>query len=417
MVKPGYKQTEIGVIPEDWVIVSLGEIASVKTGPFGSALHAEDYVQSGTPIITVEHLGESCISRQNLPLISDEDKRRLSAYELQTGDIVFSRVGSVDRNAYVTEAENGWFFSGRLLRIRVSDTRCIPKYLSFYFKDTRIKSKVREIAVGQTMPSLNTKLLLGFSVCLPQLLNQQRIAEALSDMDGLIASLEKLIAKKKAIKQGAMQDLLTGMRRLPGFSGEWKKLFLSEIGHFVKGTGISRAEANSGKLPAVRYGELYTKHDNYVKEYHSHVSFDVAQSAVPVTYGAILFAASGETKEDIGKCAAIIDDHIVYAGGDILIFMPDKPMHPVFFGTLLNTPEVCKQKAQWGQGDAIVHIHSDSLSRIRVAMPDYEEQVAIADILLSSDREIDLLEAKAAKARQIKHGMMQQLLTGKIRLR
>jgi len=416
MVKPGYKQTEIGIIPEDWEVISLGEIASVKTGPFGSALHAEDYVQSGTPIITVEHLGESCISRQNLPLVSDEDKKRLSAYTLHTGDIVFSRVGSVDRNAYVTEAEDGWLFSGRLLRIRVSDTRCISKYLSFFFKDTRIKSKVREIAVGQTMASLNTKLLSSFSVCLPQLSDQQRIAEALSDMDELIASLEKLIAKKKAVKQGAMQELLTGKRRLPGFSGEWKILFLSEIGHFKKGTGINRADANSGKLPAVRYGELYTKHGNYVKEYYSHISFDVAQTAVPVTYGAILFAASGETKEEIGKCAAIIDDHIVYAGGDILIFVPDKPIHPVFFGTLLNTPEVCKQKAQWGQGDAIVHIHADSLSKIRVTIPDYEEQTAIAEALLSTDREIDLLETEVTKARQIKQGMMQQLLTGKIRL-
>ena len=115
MVKPGYKKTEIGVIPEDWEVVSLGKIASVKTGPFGSALHAEDYVQSGTPIITVELLGQTCISRQNLPLVSDEDKKRLSAYTLQTGDIVFSRVGSVDRNAYITEAEDGWLFSGRLL--------------------------------------------------------------------------------------------------------------------------------------------------------------------------------------------------------------------------------------------------------------------------------------------------------------
>ena len=129
-----------------------------------------------------------------------------------------------------------------------------------------------------------------------------------------------------------------------------------------------------------------------------------------------MFAASGETKEEIGKCAAIIDDHIVYAGGDILIFLPDKPIHPVFFGTLLNTPEVCKQKAQKGQGDAIVHIHADSLSKIRVTIPDCEEQTAIAEVLLSADRQIDLLETEVTKARQIKQGMMQQLLTGKIRL-
>ena len=266
-----------------------------------------------------------------------------------------------------------------------------------------------------SVDSVRRDMIAKMPILVPPILQQDCIAEALSDVDELIASLEKLIEKKKAIKQGAMQELLTGKRRLPGFSGEWKSVCLLEIGHFIKGFGISRADANSGKLPAVRYGELYTKHTDYVKSYYSHISLDVAATATPVTYGAILFAASGETKEEIGKCAAIIEDLTVYAGGDILIFVPDKPIHPVFLGTLLNTPEVCKQKAQRGQGDAIVHIHADSLSQIKVQIPNFDEQSAIADMLLSMDREIDLLEMKLAKARQVKQGMMQQLLSGKTR--
>ena len=98
MVKKGYKQTEVGAIPEKWIVSTIGSIADVKTGPFGSALHAEEYVQDGTPIITVEHLGETGLTRQNLPKVSEEDRHRLSAYSMQEGDIVFSRVGSVDRN-------------------------------------------------------------------------------------------------------------------------------------------------------------------------------------------------------------------------------------------------------------------------------------------------------------------------------
>lgn len=118
MVKPGYKQTEIGTIPEDWSVTTIGLIADVKTGPFGSALHADDYVEDGTPIITVEHLGKTGLTRQNLPMVSDQDKRRLLSYTMREGDIVFSRVGSVDRNAYVTGEEDGWLFSGRILRLR-----------------------------------------------------------------------------------------------------------------------------------------------------------------------------------------------------------------------------------------------------------------------------------------------------------
>ena len=118
----------------DWQIEKLEDVADVKTGPFGSALHADDYVLTGTPIITVEHLGEQMITRQNLPLVSAQDKQRLSAYLLEEGDIVFSRVGSVDRNAYVTKNEEGWLFSGRLLRIRSKSVKLHSRFLVYYFK-------------------------------------------------------------------------------------------------------------------------------------------------------------------------------------------------------------------------------------------------------------------------------------------
>ncbi len=134
MVKKGYKQTEVGLIPEKWTVSTIGAIADVKTGPFGSALHAEDYVQDGTPIITVEHLGETGLTHQNLPKVSEKDRHRLFAYSMQEGDIVFSRVGSVDRNAYVTASENGWLFSGRILRLRAKNEKLSTQYLGYYFK-------------------------------------------------------------------------------------------------------------------------------------------------------------------------------------------------------------------------------------------------------------------------------------------
>lgn len=416
MVKKGYKQTEVGLIPGKWTVSTIGAIADVKTGPFGSALHAEDYVQDGTPIITVEHLGETGLTHQNLPKVSEKDRHRLFAYSMQEGDIVFSRVGSVDRNAYVTAIENGWLFSGRILRLRAKNEKLSTQYLGYYFKSEDTKERIRNVAVGQTMPSLNTKLMNAFKVVLPTIEEQKDIAALLSNMDTLISALEKQISKKKAIKQGAMQELLTGKRRLPGFSGEWSKCKLGSLGVLLKGTGISRNDSNSGNLPAVRYGELYTKHRNYVNSYFSHISKEVASNAQRVYRGDILFAASGETKEDIGKCSAIIYETAAYAGGDILIFRPTAQLDPVFMGTLLNMADARKQRAEQGQGDAVVHIHADALSSISIMIPNTEEQQAIAEILIGMDKEIELLERKLEKYRQVKQGMMQQLLTGKIRL-
>lgn len=417
-MKPGYKQTEIGVIPEDWEMISLGEIASVKTGPFGSALHAEDYVQSGTPIITVEHLGESCISRQNLPLVSDEDKKRLSAYALHTGDIVFSRVGSVDRNAYVTEAEDGWLFSGRLLRIRVSDTRCISKYLSFFFKDTRIKSKVREIAVGQTMPSLNTKLLSSFSVCLPQLSDQRRISEALSDMDELIFSLEKLIEKKKAIKQGAMQELLTGKRRLPGFSGEWKTSPLITLcDSITDGSHESPLETDCGYyMPSVK--DMTDCGFNYSAcKQISKLDYEklVRNGCQPVV-GDVLIAKDGS----ILKHAFVYEQSVpTVILSSIAIIRPNKAIIDSQY-----LAQYFRQKSfvenvilNYKSGTGVPRIVLNNFKIIEIFHPiSVKEQIAISETLGYIDVDIEMQEKKVEKARQIKQGMLQQLLTGKIRL-
>ena len=163
----------------------LSDIAEVRTGPFGSQLHNEDYVSTGTPIVTVEHLGNRRFSKQNLPLVSDDDKKRLSKYLLQEGDIVFSRVGSVDRCSYVTSAENDWLFSGRCLRVRCGNN-CHPLFLYYYFCKESVKQYIKSIAVGATMPSINTKLMAEIPILLPKLEEQRCIADILSSFDAKI---------------------------------------------------------------------------------------------------------------------------------------------------------------------------------------------------------------------------------------
>lgn len=163
----------------------LREIADIQTGPFGSQLHKEDYVDIGTPIVTVEHLGNRVFTEQNLPKVSDVDKVRLSKYILEEGDMVFSRVGSVDRCSYVDATHEGWIFSGRCLRVRPNH-EIDPLYLYYYFCLEEIKQFVRNIAVGATMPSINTKLLGEVEVKYPSVIEQQKIVALLSALDDRI---------------------------------------------------------------------------------------------------------------------------------------------------------------------------------------------------------------------------------------
>ena len=166
--------------------VILGDIAISQTGPFGSQLHEEDYVSEGTPIVTVEHLGDINFTHQNLPFVSEADTKRLSKYILIEGDIVFSRVGSIDRNVYVDKNHEGWMFSGRCIRVRADKNKVNTRYLSYYFKQNSFKKMMMNLAVGATMPSLNTKIMNSIELDLLPRENQDKIANILSAIDDKI---------------------------------------------------------------------------------------------------------------------------------------------------------------------------------------------------------------------------------------
>ncbi len=186
-----WRETIYGRFAPDFVEDCLANLCDpingIQTGPFGSQLHKKDYVSVGTPIITVEHLGDNRILYEDAPHVSDHDRDRLSKYILHDGDIVFSRVGSVDRRALVKESESGWLFSGRCLRIRSDPKKIDSGYLSYFFGLPSFKEHIRAIAVGAPMPSLNTQILSDIVVPHPRDLNEQRtIAHILGTLDDKI---------------------------------------------------------------------------------------------------------------------------------------------------------------------------------------------------------------------------------------
>lgn len=194
---------------------------------------------------------------------------------------------------------------------------------------------------------------------------------------------------------------------------DWEVKALGELGKFSKGSGVRKDEALSGDIPCVRYGELYTRHSDYIKQFYSFISKDISETAKKLKLGDILFAGSGETKEEIGKSVAFIDEFVAYAGGDIVILSPTN-VEPLYLGYLLNAPLIQKQKASKGQGDAVVHISATQLSNIKIPLPPtLAEQTAIATALSDADALIRSLEKLIAKKRNIKQGAMQRLLEPK----
>ena len=252
----------------EWKEYKLGEIADVQTGPFGSQLHMSDYQNEGTPIITVEHLGDNRIIHNNLPLVGEEDKNRLKKYVLAEGDIVFSRVGSVDRRAYVSANEDGWMFSGRCLRVRPTQ-KVDAKFLSYYFGLEDFKETIRRIAVGATMPSINTTILSNVVVPLPPIDTQRRISAILSSLDDKIdllhrenATLEQMaetlfrqwfvVKAKEEWKEGKLGDYVDET-----IGGEWGKEnpegdFTKSV-QCIRGTDIADLSVGLATKTPIRY--------------------------------------------------------------------------------------------------------------------------------------------------------------------
>lgn len=204
-MKFDFIKTIYGNIASSFMQESLSELCieknGVQTGPFGSQLHQKDYVEIGIPIITVEHLGDNRILHSDTPYVSEEDHNRLSKFKLNKGDIVFSRVGSVDRRAIVRDEESGWLFSGRCLRVRPNTEKIDAEYLSYFFGLESFKNYVRSIAVGATMPSINTKILSSLPIFYPNINNQRKIAYILTTLDDKIELNKKINQTLESIAQ------------------------------------------------------------------------------------------------------------------------------------------------------------------------------------------------------------------------
>src|SRR5690554_3780815 len=198
---------------------------------------------------------------------------------------------------------------------------------------------------------------------------------------------------------------------------DWEVKRMKEIGRFYKGKGIPKKDLEEEGLNAIRYGEIYTVHHYFIKEFYSFIDKKTANSSFPLSKGDVLFTGSGETLEDIGKSVAYISDYEVYAGGDIIVLRPKKNIYDSkFLGFLTNNDVFRRQTYRAGQGQSVVHIYPSNLKEIKLPIPPLPEQKAIADCLSTWDKGIEKLSALIASKKEQKKGLMQGLSSGKLKV-
>ena len=434
MKETKFKQTEVGMIPSDWEVKTLGELYKVHNG----LSKGKQFFGHGYPFLSFSVVFNNVFIPNKLENLVDSSKEERASYSINKGDVFITRTSeTVDELGMSCVALKDYpnaTYNGFCKRLRPNDVEFVNLgYLGFYLRSDFIREWFLKFSTVTTRASLKNDELLSLPLVLPPTIEeQQRIANALSDVDTLIANLEKLIAKKKNIKQGAMQQLLTGRKRLPGFgSDERRKECHSERSakrEAEKSSGYKMTEL--GLIPS----------DWEVKKLSSVCTIIMGQSPDSKYYnekeGTPLIQGNADI-ENRETFVRFYTTQITKKGlkGDLILTVraPVGSVAKATFDCCLGRG-VCalrnandflyqyliyieKEWAKRSAGSTFDSIKSDELSATLVVVPSSkEEQTAIANVLSDMDTEISALETKLAKYRTLKTGMMQQLLTGKIRL-
>ena len=411
-VKSGYKHTEVGVVPEDWCVDTLGSHVDITSGESPSRFH---FTSEGIPYFKVDQ-----INNNNKQYLSDTPYFIQGNRKVSRGSLIFPKRGaSILLNKVRILAEDS-FMDTNLMTL----TPRVSVHLEFlYYALTHIE--LWRIADVTSIPQINNKHIVSLLVPLPPThVEQEAIAGALSDADALIESLEQLLTKKRQIKQGAMQDLLTGKKRLPGFSGKWKvETFGKTFQYYATATNSRSDLLPAGNTFYVHYGDIHTR-------FHNHLDFSVVKppridrsrcsNATLLKNGDWVMVDASEDHEGVGKAIEIqglSTSMAAVAGLHTFLLREKKPtFSPGFKGHLGNLKSLHDQFLRVATGMKVFGVSKAALKDIELPVPHPKEQIAIAAILTDMDEEIAALETKLTKARQFKQGMMQELLTGRIRL-
>jgi type I restriction enzyme S subunit len=420
VVMAGYKQTEVGVIPEDWAVINASEAClKIQDGThFSPRIGGNDYLYITSKNIRSGYLDLSTASR----IDAAQHHAIYQRCDVKKGDLLLTKDGANTGNAALNTLDEEFSLLSSVAFLRFHQSRSAAYFLQQILTSPG-QRRIQDAMSGNAITRLTLEKInkLRFPVP-PTKAEQEAIANALSDADDLIEALEKLITKKRQIKQGAMQELLTGKKRLPGFSGDWFETSLLELALgkkelFDDGDWVESEHITTEGVRLIQTGNIgigqYS--ESNVKKYIFESSFSFLHCK-EVQEGDLLIC---RLADPAGRACVLpnIGEVKVITSVDVTIFRPPVSIaNRVFLANLFSSSDWFRAVSDRSGGTTHKRISRGALGRLKIWIPEISEQTAIATILSDMDTEIAALETKLTKARQLKQGMMHNLLTGRIRL-
>jgi type I restriction enzyme, S subunit len=427
-VNLGFKQTEVGAIPDDWQLRTLVSLTDPVRTPRYGIVQPGEHAASGILMLRSQDYSKGWVDATTMHRASTSLATQYQNARLKAGDLVMTIVGA--NTGQVVEIPrwlDGGVLSRSTARIAIDRDNADNRFIRFFLESRPAQRQVRDHLKEGAQPVLSCADLSKFQIPLPPTkAEQEAIAEALSDADALIESLEQLLAKNRHLKQGVMQELLTGTKPLPGFSGEWGVKVLGTLFDFSGGFTASRDQLSSDGYCYLHYGDIHTSKKNFVDvraEYQDIPKLDIplkkVSSASLLEDGDIVFVDASEDDEGTSKHVVIVNrDKIPFISGLHTIVAKSKTgdLDHLYRRYCLQTTAIKRQFYFFAVGTKVSGISKTNIAKVILPLPSIPEQIAIATILSDMDTEIAALEARLAKTRQLRLGMMQELLTGRIRL-
>lgn len=428
VVPPGYKWARLGPVPEDWQLVSVFELAGKDRLRFddGDWVEAQFITDCGIRLLQTGNIGVGTfIEKKPKKYISESSFDILKCKEVKPGDVLICRLADPVGRACIVPP----IVEPRMVTaVDVTIFRPLPSivdatFLLYVFSARSWFTEVRERCGGTTRSRIARRQLAQILVQVPRLDEQCAIAEALSDIDGLLQILEALIAKKRAVKRSVMQQLLTGDTRLPGFSSRWATRALGTVCTFLPTASNPRSDLDDhSNVEYIHYGDVHAHAQpvlNCIDHALPRIAVQRVGSATRLRDGDLVMVDASEDLEGVGKSVEVqnIGDRTVVAGLHTILCRGDDDAWAMGFKAYLQfLPSFRSTLARLAAGTSVYAISARQLAGIELRLPSRAEQAAIVSVLSDIEAEIRHLELRRDKTRAIKHGMMQQLLTGRVRL-
>lgn len=420
----GYKRTNAGILPEDWSSTILGEVATIKARIGWRGLKASEYTKSGPYLIAGKHIRGSKILWDKCDHLSMERYEESKEIQIREKDVVISKDGTIGRAAYIDKLPGLTTINGTMMLVRADDKNLIGQFIYYFFQGDKFQSLVKERISGSSIPHLFQKDMINFNIPLPSIEEQQKIAKILSTVDTQIEQTEQLIEKTKELKKGLMQQLLTkGIghteykeSELGHIPSSWEIKFLNDISNIKGGKrlpkGVDLVEENTGYpyLRIVDMGKGKILFDNI-----QYIPADIAPKLVNyrIYSGEIYITVAGALLGLVGMLPEKLDGINLTENADRIC---DITINNFYLEHYLKGGYIQNQISNVRTVNAQPKLSLEQIRNFKILIPPLDEQQKIADILSTVDSEIESYEQEKAKYEELKKGLMQQLLTGKIRV-